>query len=119
MTIINKQRLVTAAAACAADGGSACTKPAIYKTDNGKVIVEDELLNFIVVNVYQSDALLGDVKVPKDALLCRDMNCKNVQHCKIYVPCMKLLWSPLVSRVGHYINPAQKCAMLSQDGRIM
>lgn len=38
---------------CAASGGSAClrTMPAIYKTDNGKVIVEDELLNFIVVKM--------------------------------------------------------------------
>ena len=37
----------------AAGGGSACprTKPAIYKMDNGKVIVEDELLNFIVVKM--------------------------------------------------------------------
>lgn len=37
----------------AAGGGSACprTKPAIYKTVNGKVIVEDELLNFIVVKM--------------------------------------------------------------------
>ena len=41
------------AAAAAGAGGSACprTKPEIYKTDNGKVIVEDELLNFIVVKM--------------------------------------------------------------------
>lgn len=40
-------------AAGAVGGGTACprTKPAIYKTDNGKVIVEDELLNFIVVKM--------------------------------------------------------------------
>ena len=37
----------------AAGGGSTCpcTKPEIYKTDNGKLIVEDELLNFIMVKM--------------------------------------------------------------------
>lgn len=37
-----------AAAAC---GVSFRTKPEIYKTNDGKVIVEDELLNFIVVKM--------------------------------------------------------------------
>ena len=42
-----------AADARAAGGGSASrrTKPVIYKTDCGKVIVEDELLHFIVVKM--------------------------------------------------------------------
>lgn len=42
-----------AATAGATGRGSACPrdKPAIYKADNGKVIIEDELFNFIVVKM--------------------------------------------------------------------
>ena len=38
---------------------------------------EIDLFNY----AYQSDALMADILVPKDTLLCRDTNCKNIQHC--------------------------------------
>ena len=42
-----------------------------------------------------SDALLGNIDIPKEALLCRDMNCKNADHskelCSLYVKIVESL----------------------------
>ena len=59
--------------------------PVLLPEDNslrsGKInwskLTEKELIKYFNL----SDSLLGKVKMPKDALLCRDMNCKNAQHC--------------------------------------
>ena len=32
--------------------------------------------------VHHTDMLLGNIELPKDAIFCRDMNCKNQEHCK-------------------------------------
>lgn len=32
--------------------------------------------------VCRFDVLLSNIILPKDAILCRDLNCKNVQCCK-------------------------------------
>lgn len=62
------------------------TIPVLLPVDNG---IDVEKINWSKISkqdlnryVDHSDALLANIEVPNDALLCRDMNCKNVQHCK-------------------------------------
>lgn len=60
--------------------------PVLLPVDNGSGVgrIEWSKLSKRELNDYinHSDALLGNIEIPKDALLCQDMNCKNVQHCK-------------------------------------
>lgn len=60
--------------------------PVLLPVDNG---IDVEKINWSKTSkkdlnryVDHSDALLGNIEVPKDALLCRDINCKDAQHCK-------------------------------------
>ena len=57
--------------------------------------------------VSDTDALLCNIQVPRDALSCRDMNCKHDQHCKelcsLYkaiVESLKISSRPLLSEIG-------------------
>lgn len=60
--------------------------PVLLPVDNGvdvgqiewSKLTQKELSKY----VDHSAALLGNIKIPKDVLLCRDMNCDNAQHCK-------------------------------------
>ena len=56
--------------------------PVDNNTDVGKIEWSKLSEADLAMYVNQSDALLGNIQIPKEVLLCRNMNCNNIQHCE-------------------------------------
>ena len=58
--------------------------PAVLSVHNnmsvGKIGWSNLPVEDLVVYLTRSDTLLSSVELPKDAIVCRDINCKNQQH---------------------------------------
>ena len=63
------------------------TLPMIVSHDDSMVTGRVNWANVSKDDVYKylchTDQLLGNIVLPKDAILCRDINCKNVEHSKL------------------------------------
>lgn len=74
----------------------------LVKLDWNKLMEEDALITY-----GKTDTLLNEVVLPRDAIMCTDVNCNEISHCTVFL-CYVILWEQCIRLVDHILYTDKK-----------